>query len=1011
MSKAIALERIKAVRESGEKVLDLSNLGLTELPSELFSLRKLTHLLLENNQLRSVDDLERLTHLELLDLQGNLLTEIPIFLIDLDLPLLWGKQSYVTQLIQYSVQIIAPAEAQNLILTRALISPRATNQIISQDEIRNLNRVISLDLIQDLKQLLTQDIHLDENLTRSLAQDLDRAREKAIDKDLDLALAVAIALSIALSLVHTTDLKQSEVLKLALEQARKYAINLDQARTIDRARDRVKDKNKIQERIKAQDPTLALELAEDLIKSLNPRSLALELSRDLARARDPKGYTVITIDNVLGRTLDLARTLARARIHKAIQAIDEVLKKISGIYLHDNPIEAPPPPEIIEQGNEAIRTFLMDFVERESLDEVKVILVGEGASGKTSLVNRVLNKSFNKKESQTHGIKIEKHDFSHFDQDFTVNFWDFGGQEIMHATHQFFLTKRCLYILVLDSRKDEKAEYWLNYIQSFGGNAPVIVVLNKHDENPSFDVNRQFLNEKYENIRAYFKVSCLSGYGIQELKKGILEALWHLELRSTAFPKGWLKVKQQMESMTEDYINYAQYKSICKDHHVVRVQSQKVLLDLLNDLGVVLNYEQLSWYDTQVLNPLWLTNAVYRIINSPILAESKGRFNIHDLEAIINDPRYQKDNPDHWKNIFRFWKPEQKLLEVPKEKFLFIVAMMKQFELLFQIDEHHYLIPGLLSEKQQAYHFDSKDLTLHFVIEYVDFLPTAIIPRLMVKLNKYIYQQQIWKTGMVLEEKLLFNSLANIVLDKESRKLLIDIKGERNRDFLTVIRETVKEINSSYQDLDVREWVPLPELHRGEEVLVDYEELLGYESANELQFFSGKLRKRFLVADLLNGIEQPEARQHFHSCRIFLSYSKEDLAFKEELTKHLMPLIRLNKAKLWDESYIEAGDDRNTVLFDELEKADLVLCLISANFIASEFCYTDQLKQALANHQSGTQKVIPIKIKASNWDNLEIARLESLPKEGWIDELSNHESWTLISQQIEQVIDQIKRNK
>ncbi|MCI5183947.1 MAG: hypothetical protein D3921_15755, partial [Candidatus Electrothrix sp. AW1] len=52
--------------------------------------------------------------------------------------------------------------------------------------------------------------------------------------------------------------------------------------------------------------------------------------------------------------------------------------------------------------------------------------------------------------------------------------------EIMHATHQFFLSHRSLYVLVLDVRRDERPEHWLRYIETFGGDSPVLVVLNKY---------------------------------------------------------------------------------------------------------------------------------------------------------------------------------------------------------------------------------------------------------------------------------------------------------------------------------------------------------------------------------------------------------------------------------------------------------------------------------------------------------------------------------------------------
>ena len=73
----------------------------------------------------------------------------------------------------------------------------------------------------------------------------------------------------------------------------------------------------------------------------------------------------------------------------------------------------------------------------------------------------------------------------------------------MHATHQFFLSRRSLYVLVLDGRRDERPEYWLRYIESFGGGSPVLVVLNKQDTNPSFDVDRIALRRKFPFIKGF----------------------------------------------------------------------------------------------------------------------------------------------------------------------------------------------------------------------------------------------------------------------------------------------------------------------------------------------------------------------------------------------------------------------------------------------------------------------------------------------------------------------------
>ena len=825
---------------------------------------------------------------------------------------------------------------------------------------------------------------------------------------------------------------EDEVLFKASIFAQRLNINLNQSKN--RSRWLELDLVKCLDRAKglAEDRSLARSLDQSLVQSLaRYKAQALDLDRfralSLAQSIVQDRTLALTLDRALDRPIDrtliqnltlcillcLALTLhmynkKNSLYSTNLQFLISLEKAPSiGILLKDNPLIVPPP-EIIQKGNESIKIFLSDFIERQYLNEVKVILVGEGASGKTSLVKQLLKQNFNQNEVQTDGIKITKHGYKHQGKDLLVHFWDFGGQEIMHATHQFFLTKRCLYILVLDSRKDEKAEYWLNYIKSFGGDAPVLVVLNKIDQNSAFEVNRKFLNKKHPNILNYYRISCAENIGIDALKKDMLDYLLDLELRSSAFPKGWLKVKTHMEKMTKDYISYTQYQDICGENYVPNKQSQKVLLELLNDLGVVLNYENLRLYDTQVLNPHWLTNAVYRIINSPILSQSKGRFHINDLDGIINNPRYQKENPEYKQNIFNFWKPEQKLQRFPEEKFLFIVAMMKQFELLFQLDDYHYLIPGLLPDEENTVPFSPSDAVLNFVIEYQGFLPTAIIPRLMVKLHKYIYQEQRWKTGMVLEEKLLFRSMANIVLDKENKTINIEINGQRNRDFLSVIRETIREINNTYQDIEVTEWVPLPDLYKREPLLVDYQELLGYEEGGQKQYYSGKLKRSYVVANLLSGIEKPEMRQDLPQVNIFVSYAQQDFDHKEKLVEHLMPLKRLNKAKLWDNSCINPGDEWDTEIFEQLAKADIVLCLISSSYIASDFCDSKEMGQALKAHDLGKKTVIPIKIKQVNWDSMPIAQIQGLPRKTWMNDLGDSASWTEISKGVEAVIEALK---
>jgi hypothetical protein len=133
---------------------------------------------------------------------------------------------------------------------------------------------------------------------------------------------------------------------------------------------------------------------------------------------------------------------------------------------------------------------------------------------------------FLKDSEKTDGIRITEWPLRlNRDEHVRLNIWDFGGQEIMHATHQFFLTERSLYLLVLTGREgseDADAQYWLKFIDSFGAESPIIVVLNKINVHP-FDLNRRGLQQKYPAIREFIKTDCEVELGLSSFAKPLSE--------------------------------------------------------------------------------------------------------------------------------------------------------------------------------------------------------------------------------------------------------------------------------------------------------------------------------------------------------------------------------------------------------------------------------------------------------------------------------------------------------
>ncbi len=218
------------------------------------------------------------------------------------------------------------------------------------------------------------------------------------------------------------------------------------------------------------------------------------------------------------------------------------------LNLYGNPI-GNPPIEIAQQGNQAVVDYFdslegLKEEEKKPIREIKILLIGEGMAGKTSLLKRIKGLDFDGDESQTHGIIIEAlameelpvlNRFSEI-SDITGRFWDFGGQEIMHASHQFFLTQRSVYILVSDSRTEPKVEYWLQHIEKYGGEqAVVFLAVNKIDDNRNHDVERRHLNKKYPFLQNRFhRISCKTGEGMEALLTDIARILPQSEILTTS---------------------------------------------------------------------------------------------------------------------------------------------------------------------------------------------------------------------------------------------------------------------------------------------------------------------------------------------------------------------------------------------------------------------------------------------------------------------------------------------
>jgi internalin A len=565
----------------------------------------------------------------------------------------------------------------------------------------------------------------------------------------------------------------------------------------------------------------------------------------------------------------------------------------------------------------------------------------------------------------------------------------------MHATHQFFLTQRSLYLVVLNGREGgDDAEYWLKLIESFGGDSPIIIVMNKIKEHP-FDLNRRALQQKYPTIRDFIKMDCADETGVSQLRRAIERETDRLEHLRDAFPERWFAIKERLAGMRNNYLSFDEYRAECSKFGETEPSSQETLSFYLHSLGIVLNYkDDPRLQDTHVLSPHWVTNGIYKILNSEELEKQGGEIWLNGLSEMLDGMNY------------------------PVKTHRFLLDLMKKFELCFSFpdDDCHYLIPELLDKQEPSstLMFDPKEC-LNFQYHY-PVLPEGLLPRFVVRTQVLSEGFPRWRTGVILNFE---SNRALVKGDVQDRKVYISVLGSAagRRRLLAIIRSDFERIHRDIRNLNPLEMIPLPDYP---DVLVPFQELLVMEQRG-LKSFPKVVSNQIIdldVDELLNGIDLDVSRRRVkaverwgNAVQLFYIYSHKDESLRNELETHLKLLQRQGLLETWYDRRIEAGNDWKEKIDENLERAGIILLLVSADFIASDYCFEREMKRALERQRNGETVVIPIIVRDVNWRIASFAGLQALPRNGqavtkWTDKDS---AWRDVSEGIERVAKEIQK--
>ena len=301
------------------------------------------------------------------------------------------------------------------------------------------------------------------------------------------------------------------------------------------------------------------------------------------------------------------------------------------LRLEGNPL-ADPLPGLAARGAAELAAYLRSLHDAERQYEAKLLVVGEGNVGKTSLIAALRSAPFVEGRPTTHGIEVTL--FTIPDpsagRDLTVRGWDFGGQEVYRISHQFFFTPRALYAVAWNARQgqeQDEVEGWLRRIRLRVGSDARVLLVATHCAERRPELDYPHLQRAFPAMLAgAFETDSRTGLGIGALREAIGAQAARLPQMGQLWSRRWLAARQEIlaRGEAEPQIWYAQFAAICERHGLSEPETS-TLAKLMHDLGLIVYYSDAEGLrDIVILNPEWLTKAISHVLEDEATRQAGG---------------------------------------------------------------------------------------------------------------------------------------------------------------------------------------------------------------------------------------------------------------------------------------------------------------------------------------------------------------------------------------------------
>ena len=520
------------------------------------------------------------------------------------------------------------------------------------------------------------------------------------------------------------------------------------------------------------------------------------------------------------------------------------LNKLKFLWLDNNPLQ----PELAAAYQDGMQTVLSYLrAPRISLYEAKLIIVGEGDVGKSSLLGALRGDPWQPNRPTTHGIEIKS--VSVIDPMtgtvITLNGWDFGGQQVYRPTHQLFFSAPAVYLVVWKPREGPQqgaVQEWIRLVKYREPTAKILIVAT-HSGQRQPDIDRQGLWELFgrETVLDFQSVDSEQGIGLEALRTQIGAMAAALPEMGRWVPKNWLAAREALREQTQPYLPWVEILSLCQAAGMDE-RGTELFVRVSHELGHLIHYHNDDILrNIVILKPDWLTKALSFVLDDAITRQRKGLVSFEHLRSL-------------WQNPAR---PATE--QYPSSLHPIFLRLMERFELSYRIADDlggaietstsliAQLVPNIkplsipIWEEYEA----PQQMQLCRIVEAgSDQSATAegIFYRLIVRMHRFSlgrrhYQDSVhWQRGLVVDDG--FNGLA--LLEHVGNDIRITVKAVYPNNLLSRLTGDVKWlVETSWQGLQCPIMVPCIApcgLKMPGTGLFDVETLLGYRARGRTEF-------------------------------------------------------------------------------------------------------------------------------------------------------------------------------